>query len=126
VAHFARIDDGIVVEVNVVNNEVITDEDGNEQESLGQLFLNELLGEATWVQTSYNHNFRKKYAGIGDTYDSVKDKFIAPQPFPSWFLNENDDWWSPVEFPDDADWKGGDKRYVWDEETTNWVEADLG
>ena len=102
---------------------MITDEDGNEQESLGQLFLNELLSEATWVQTSYNHNFRKQYAGIGYTYDSVKEKFIKSQPYPSWSLDDNDDWQAPVPYPDDADINGGDKVYDWDEETTSWVEV---
>ena len=91
-AHFAKIEDGIVTNVVVVSNDDITDENGDEQESLGQVFLNNLLGEGTWVQTSYNHNFRKQFACMGMTYDSDKYKFIDPQPYPSWSLNENDDW----------------------------------
>ena len=123
-AHFAKIENNVVVQVLVVDNKDIQDENGDEQESLGQLFLNELLSEATWVQTSYNHNFRKQYAGIGYTYDSVKEKFIKSQPYPSWSLDDNDDWQAPVPYPDDADINGGDKVYDWDEETTSWVEIE--
>jgi hypothetical protein len=77
-AHFAKIDDGIVRQVVVINNEVITDEKGKEQELLGAKFCAELFG-GTWVQTSYNNNFRGKYAGVGDKYDSVKDEFVSPE-----------------------------------------------
>ena len=59
--------------------------------------------------------FRKKYAGIGDTYDSTKDKFIAPQPFPSWSLDSNDDWQPPVAKPEN------DPLAQWNEETQSWV-----
>ena len=69
-AHFAELNqDKIVLRVIVVNNTVITDENGQEQESLGKTFCSSLLG-GTWVQTSYNSNFRKNYAGIGYTYDA--------------------------------------------------------
>lgn len=75
-AHFARIEDGFVREVIVVNNEVLTDETGNEQESLGVIFCKSLFGDETvWVQTSYNGTFRGKYAANGDAYDSVRDVF---------------------------------------------------
>ena len=77
-AHFAKIEDGIVRQVVVINNEVITDEKGKEQESLGAEFCAELFG-GTWVQTSYNANFRGKYAGVGDKYDSDKDEFVSPE-----------------------------------------------
>jgi len=52
-----------------------------------------------WKQTSYNHNFRKKYAGIGDVYDPVKDKFLAQQPYASWSLDSSDDWQAPITYP---------------------------
>jgi hypothetical protein len=70
-AHFAEIDkDGFVVRVLVVDNS---------QESRGQEFLADDLGlGGTWIQTSYNSNFRGRYAGIGDKYDKKKDEFIAP------------------------------------------------
>jgi hypothetical protein len=78
-AHFARIENGIVSEVIAVNNEVLHDENGIEQELIGVAFCKSLYGENTqWVQTSYNGNFRGLYAGIGMSYDAELDKFIAP------------------------------------------------
>ena len=76
-AHFAKIEDGIVREVIVVNNEVLLDSEGIEQEALGVKFCEETFG-GTWVQTSYNNNFRGIYAGIGYIYDPVIDEFKAP------------------------------------------------
>jgi len=67
-----------------------------------------------WIQTSYNHNIRKQYAGIGFTYNSNADVFVAPQPFPSWTLDENHDWQAPVPMPEGS--------YYWDEETLSWKE----
>lgn len=79
-AHFARVKAGIVREVIVVNNEVIKDDKGVEQESIGIAFCKSLYGENTeWLQTSYNGNFRGKYAGSGDIYDSTKDEFVIPE-----------------------------------------------
>ena len=78
-AHFARIEDGIVREVIVVNNEVILDDNGQEQESIGIAFCKSLYGEDTeWVQTSYNNNFREKFAGIGMIYSKNTDTFELP------------------------------------------------
>ena len=121
-AHFAKLNEtNEVIRVHVLNNEVITDGDGVEQEQLGIDFLTELHGAGNYVQTSYNHNFRKQYAGKGFTYDAAKDKFISSQPYPSWSLDENDDWQAPVVKPDDG------KYYVWDESvyqgdnTKGWV-----
>lgn len=76
-AHFARIDNGLVSQVIVVNNDVLLDENGVEQESIGRTFCSQTFG-GTWVQTSYNSNFRGKYAGVGDTYDEVNDVFVTP------------------------------------------------
>jgi hypothetical protein len=76
-AHFARIEDGIVREVIVVNNDVIKDETGTEQEALGVAFCKSLYGDNTeWVQTSYNATFRGRYAGIGDKWDGTN--FASP------------------------------------------------
>ena len=78
-AHFARIQDNIVREVIVINNEVIIDSNGVEQEQLGIDFCKSLYGQDTeWVQTSYNGNFRGKYAGVGDMYDAENDIFKYP------------------------------------------------
>ena len=66
-------------------------------------------------RTSYNNNIRKQYAGIGFTYNSDADIFIAPQPYPSWSLDSNYDWQSPSSFPTDGE------AYYWDEESLSWV-----
>jgi hypothetical protein len=76
-AHFARIEDGIVREVIVVNNEVLKDDKGVEQEAIGIAFCKSLYGDNTnWVQTSYNASFRGKYAGTGDKWDGTN--FVSP------------------------------------------------
>jgi hypothetical protein len=78
-----------------------------------------------WVQTSYNNNFRKQYAGIGYTFDSIKDKFISPQPFASWSLDANDDWQAPVAYPTVTTY-GDDVQYMisWDEAEQRWIGKD--
>jgi hypothetical protein len=68
------------------------------------------------VRTSYNNNIRKQYAGIGFTYDADADVFVAPQPYPSWTLDENHDWQPPTPMPVD------DKRYAWFEPNQQWIE----
>lgn len=117
-AHFAELDENnIVKKVIVVDNKEITTADGTEDESMGVKFLQNLFG-GSWKQTSYNNNFRKNYAGRGNTYDQTRDAFIAPKPYPSWILDDDTcRWEAPVPCPDD------DKVYVWDEEKTNWVLA---
>ena len=106
-AHFAEIDsDGIVKQVLVVPDT---------EEHRGQDFLANDLGlGGTWIQTSYNHRIRKQYAGIGFKYDANADVFIAPQPFPSWSLDENFDWKAPVAYPEDG------LMYSWNEEKKDW------
>jgi hypothetical protein len=117
-AHFAKIENETVIAVHVIANDEIVDEDGVEQESLGVARCNELIGEATWVQTSYNNNFRKNYAGKGFTYDQTRDAFIEPKPYPSWLLDESTCRWNaPTAYPDD------DKRYDWNEDSTSWEEV---
>jgi hypothetical protein len=118
-AHFAKLDDqNIVLDVNVVNNETINNLPFPESEPVGVAFLTEWSGGYTnWKQTSYNASFRKNYAGIGYTYDSVLDAFIAPKPYPSWLLNtETCQWQAPIPYPTDG------KVYYWNEETQQWVE----
>ena len=119
-AHFAKLDEtNNVIGVHVLNNEVIIDADGNEQEQVGIAFLTQLNGGVGWYkQTSYNGTFRKNYAGIGYTYDATRDAFIPPQPHPSWILNEDTcQWLPPIAEPTD----GG--AYEWDEPTTSWIEV---
>lgn len=116
-AHFAQInEDNIVEQVIVVHNNELLDENGIEQESKGQQFCTNLLG-GNWVQTSYNGNLRKNFAGVGYTYDSVRDAFIPPKSFNSWVLNEDTCVWeAPTPMPTDG------ALYSWDEDTLSWVE----
>ena len=113
-AHFAEIDENNkVIRVIVVNNSDCL-KDGIEDESTGIAFCQNLLG-GNWKQTSYNNRIRKHYAGVGYTYDSDRDAFISPQPYPSWALDETCNWQAPVEMPLD------DKMYSWDEDKLEWV-----
>jgi hypothetical protein len=115
-AHFAQIENNLVTQVIVVDNNDTLDEQGNELEVIGSQFCTDLLG-GTWVQTSYNGNMRKNYAGIGDTYDATRDAFISPQPYNSWTLNETTcRYEAPVPYPSD------NKMYEWDEDIINWIE----
>ena len=117
-AHFAKVKNDIVEEVIVVNNEVILDSNNVEQESLGITFLQGLYNNtAVWVQTSYNNNFRNKFAGVGHIYNATNDVFYESQPYPSWILNETIwTWKAPTPYPKDG------KIYLWNEETLSWDE----
>lgn len=117
-AHFAQLDENnTVTQVIVVANEELM-LDGTENETKGILFCKSLFGEDTrWIQTSYNGNKRKNYAGIGYTYDPVNDYFFAPQPFPSWTLDADAKWQAPTPYPTDG------KFYTWNESTLSWDEV---
>lgn len=121
--HFAKVSNGIVTRVIVAEADFFNN------------FVDDSPGQ--WIQTSYNTRggvhykpntnepsedqskaLRKNYAGIGYTYDSVRDAFIPPQPFNSWILNEDTCLWdSPVPYPTDG------KLYKWNEELVNWEEV---
>jgi hypothetical protein len=77
-AHFSRIEDRIVVQVIVVNNDSLNNLEFPESELAGQEFIASIGLSGTWLQTSYNNNFRDKFAGIGDIYDEVNDVFVSP------------------------------------------------
>ncbi len=119
-AHFAKLDDNnVVLEVHCVhNNELLVD--GIESEAKGIEFLVAWSGGYTnWKQTSYNGNFRKNYAGIGNTYDAERDAFIPSKPYASWVLNEETCLWeAPVSPPPVEE----NKFFKWDEPTISWVE----
>jgi hypothetical protein len=112
-AHFAKVENNIVIQVIVAEQDVID---------------SGLFGTG-WVQTSYNtkggqhpqgNPLRKNYAGVGYTYDTTLDAFIPPKPFASWALNKDTCLWeAPVAMPTD------DKIYSWNEEQQNWVEIIL-
>lgn len=114
-SHFAKVENGIVTQVLVIEQDVID---------------TGLFGDPTlWVQTSYNtyggqhpegRPLRKNFAGIGFSYDAERDAFIAPQTFPSWTLDEETCFWvAPVPYPDD------NKPYRWDEESQIWEEIPI-
>jgi len=120
-SHFAKVEDGIVVNV------IVAEQD----------FVNSL--EGAWIQTSYNTHgnvhlgqdgepdggiaLRKNFAGLGFIYDSTADGFHSPKPFPSWSLNSTTfEWEPPVEKPDNT----VEGFYEWDEEITNWVFIETG
>ena len=116
-AYFAKLGTGNIVEqVISINNAVITDSNGVEQEQLGVDFINKLYNTRdVWKQTSYNNNIRKNYAGIGYHYDQARDAFIPPKPFDSWILNEDTcRWESPIPYPQD------NNKYTWNEAIKNW------
>jgi hypothetical protein len=119
-AHFAELgEDNIVLRVIVVSNDDCKDSEGNESETVGAEFCRNLLG-GTWKQTSYNGNIRDRYAGMGYTYRSDLDAFIAPKPYPSWSLDEETtEWEAPVARPTD------DKHYTWNEDEQTWDEVEL-
>jgi hypothetical protein len=103
-SHFVKIDSN-----NVVTQVIVAEQDFINSGKVGDSFL--------WVQTSYNNNFRKQYAGIGFTYDKANDVFIAPKPYASWTLDSSFDWQPPTAMPSD------DKMYTWNESTTTWDEV---
>jgi hypothetical protein len=114
-SHFAEIGlDNKVLRVIVVSNNELLDENHIEQESKGADFCRSLFG-GIWLQTSYNGNMRKNFAGVGYTYDTALDAFIPPKPFDSWTLYEETcQWKAPVPMPDDGN------KYTWNEETQTW------
>jgi len=113
-AHYAQLDaNNVVTQVVVIDNRDTADANGVEKEHIGAAFCERLFG-GTWKQTSYNGNIRKNYAGIGYTYRSDIDAFVAPKPYASWILNANAQWEAPVAMPTDG------QMYSWDEATTSW------
>ena len=115
-ANFALIKESIVIAVIVIDNEVITN-NGIEIEQLGVDFINSLNIDYdfdTIKQTSYNSNFRNIYAGIGFTYNSVNDVFIAPKPYEDWIL-VNNKWEALIPYPSD------DKMYSWNNNQWNLI-----
>lgn len=120
-AYFAEIDDaGVVQQVISISNNDAPDPAPAHSEALGQAFIRDVLGlSGEYRQTSFNGNFRKQFAGIGWRYDADADVFIAPQPFPSWSLNEDHDWQAPVQRPSE----GG--PWMWDEVSQSWVPSPI-
>ena len=143
-AHFAELDqDNKVLRVLVACNQDIANNGGERSDQAAEHFKTIVrLSEngVKWVQTSYNNNFRKEFAGKGCYYDATKDKFIAKKPYSSWVLDENDDWVSPVGTPtvftitdseelilfprkwdeDNQRWLSDNDQHVWNSSTNSW------
>jgi hypothetical protein len=113
-AHFAKLksqtdptgftsDTHLVVENVVVIDNAVPTAAGplgeNDMHVDGETYCQTLFKGGIWKQTSYNHNFRKQYAGIGYVYDETKDVFITSQPYASWTINNDNDWEAPITFP---------------------------
>jgi hypothetical protein len=110
-AHYAFLnDENIVVDVIAGRNEnEVVDGVSDWEEWYGD------FRGMKCIRTSYNGNIRKQYANIGFSYDPVRDEFVRPKPFPSWTLNDTNDWKSPVPFPDN------DGLWSWNEENQEWT-----
>lgn len=112
-AHYAYLDENnIVVDVIVGIDETETIDGFDPETWYGN------LRNLTCKRTSYNNNYRKNYAGIGSTYDPVRDEFVKPQPFPLWSLDENNDWQPPTPKPND--------NCIWSVDESSWVEVPAG
>jgi hypothetical protein len=144
-AHFAELDiNNKVLRVLTACNQDIANNGGEQSEQAALHFqsLNNFSSNGVkWVQTSYNNNFRKRYASIGYTYDLIKDKFISPKPYTSWSLDTNDDWQAPITYPtvlldsynkpyviswneSEQKWTGIDSQnntFSWSTETLSWI-----
>jgi|TARA_B110000971_G_C20002560_1_gene497552 hypothetical protein len=124
-AHFAKIGTGNIIEkVEVVSNDIAV------TEQAGIDFLNNLYNTRDiWVQTSYNGNIRKNFAGIGYTYDQTRDAFIGPKPYNSWVLNEDTCLWeAPTSYPNtftksltNSEGDTIPDKYYWHEQTQTWI-----
>lgn len=143
-AHFAKLsDENLVLHVEVVDNSILEDENGVEQESYGVSYLSQIHGWPHWKQTSYNTRggkhyeadnetessdqskaFRKNYAVIGGKYDSTRDAFIPEQPYSSWTLNETTCTWVPPIVKPVSD--NETKRIYWNESNQSWDADDDG
>lgn len=124
-AHFAQLDENnMVIWVTCLNNSIITDENGVEQESLGIEHIHKTIPGSenyTWKQTSINNNFRGRYATIGGMYHEETDTFIRHKPFNSWVLNSNIlDWEPPIPRPNDIITDSSITKHNWNEETLSW------
>jgi hypothetical protein len=109
-AHYAFLDENNIVTEVIVGKDETETIDGLSPE----VWYGNFRGQVC-KRTSYNNNIRKQYAGIGYSYDPVRDEFVQPQPFPSWSLDANNDWQSPTPKPE------LDGYWIWNEETLEWV-----
>ena len=125
-AHFAELDsDNKVLRVVVACNQDIADNGGEQSAEAAEHFKTVLpltSSGVKWVQTSYNNNFSKQFAGRGILYNPSADVFYSPKPFPSWTLDENHDWNAPVTYPSVINDSENEGLFIaWDEENQKWT-----
>ena len=139
-AHFARLESKIdptgftsdthlvVVRIHVVGNDNPANGGTigeNDMHVDGEKFCENFYKGGIWKQPSYNNKFRKQYAAAGFVYDPVKDKFLRPQPYASWSLDDNDDWQAPVAWPTILSYTVGEEEHfydvTWNEEGLKWT-----
>ncbi len=124
-AHFAELNNSNeVLRVVVISNEDVNANGGDystEAETFVSTIVPHSSGGNQWKQTSYNGNARKQYAGIGDTFNASKNKFIKPKPYPSWSLDSNDDWQAPVPYPKVTEIDSNIVLVFWDEDNQKWT-----
>ena len=128
-AYFAELNkDNKVLRVVAASNEDIITHGGEQSEQAAQFFQTVCPlspNGVKWVQTSYNRNFRKQYAGEGFFYDENKNIFIRPQPFASWSLDANGDWQAPVAYPTVTVSSSNLPYFIsWDENGLRWIAND--
>jgi len=119
-AYFAQLNENnVVINVTAVNNAALDDTIFPESEPLGVAFLQDLFGYDTiWKQTSYNGNFRGRYAGIDYSYDATLNVFLSPKPYPDWVLEpQTTEWVPPIPYPIDGN------TYVWSQPLHAWVKV---
>jgi len=112
----------VVERVIVVDNAHVE----SDEHVSGENWCSTFFGGGNWKQTSYNNNFRKRYAGTGNIYDAAKNKFLSQQPYASWSLGASDDWEAPITYPTIRDYGDPLKPYhiLWDEEGQKWTATD--
>ena len=124
-AHFAELIEktdptGFTADTHLIVKRVVVVDNAHvnsDEHVSGENWCSTFFGGGNWKQTSYNHNFRKMYAGIGMVYDAAKNKFLGQQPFASWSLDASDDWQAPVTYPTDS----ADYHVSWDEAGQKWT-----
>jgi len=124
-AHFASLDiNNKVLQVVVISNEDV-DANGGDESAEAETFVASIVpygtGGAAWKQTSYNDNFRKQYAGIGEFYNPSLDMFVYAQPYPSWSLDSSGDWKAPVTYPNVSEIGSLTAFPSWDEGNQRWL-----
>ena len=116
-AHFAELNESnVVLRVCVVDNGYVP----ADMHVDGETWCTNFWG-GTWKQTSYNSSFRKRFAGIGYTYDATRNAFIDTQPYSSWTLSAEGDWVPPVTKPTDTEEGGLYMNINWDEDNQKWI-----